>query len=295
LGTRSIIQQFEINVGPFDMAVSANGYLVASPASGQWVNTRAYRLATGQETGAVFLRHRCRLAMHPSGTAVYLADTDVNPPGLVKCSLDPVTGALVNVGSGPAPNGNLFMHPQGNYLLLRNAAAVTALGGSQTDMSFICQLTNANFQAATFDLDHHALFAAGYLWEDLLMTCRLFQFLPDTFAPVADYPCAGGTSYLRASGRYLYGVVPQSGHTVVWRQLNPATVIRLEQPVRIASGQFQVTVRGTPGNRVVIAASVDLAQWYPVATNTLESATWNFQSPIGPEPARYYRAEIPAP
>jgi hypothetical protein len=69
----------------------------------------------------------------------------------------------------------------------------------------------------------------------------------------------------------------------------------LEQPVRIASGQFQVTVRGTPGNRVVIAASVDLAQWYPVATNTLESATWNFQSPIGPEPARYYRAEIPAP
>jgi hypothetical protein len=127
------------------------------------------------------------------------------------------------------------------------------------------------------------------------MTCRLFQFQPDTFAPVADYPCAGGTSYLRAAGRYLYGVVPQAGHTVVWRQLNPATVIRLEQPVRIASGQLQVTVRGTPGNRVVIATSVDLAQWHPILTNTLESATWSFQGSIGPEPARYYRAEIPAP
>ncbi len=295
LSTRSMVQQFDINVGPFDMVISTNGYLVASPASGQWVNTRAYRLATGQETGAVFLQHRCRLAMHPAGAAVYLADTDLSPPSLVKCSLDPVTGALVKLGSGPEPSYYLFMHPQGDYLLLGSGAVVTTLSGSQPDMGFLCQLTNAALQAATFDLDHRALFAAGFLWDDPLRTCRLFQFQSDTFVPVADYPCVGGTCSLCVSGRYLYGVAPQPDHTVVWRQLNPATVIRLEQPVRIASGQFQVTVRGTPGNRVVIAASVDLAKWDPILTNTLEGATWSFQSPIGTEPARYYRAEIAVP
>jgi hypothetical protein len=58
-------------------------------------------------------------------------------------------------------------------------------------------------------------------------------------------------------------------------------------------GQFQFTVDGMPGQKVVVQASDDLAQWVPLATNTLSGTSFTFNdSDSGNHPGRFYRAVL---
>lgn len=293
LATRSVTKQFGLASAPFCLAVSKSGFLVAVPADGQWVPTRAYRLTTGEETGSTFLRHRSHAVVHPDGTAVYLADTDVNPPGLVKCALDPETGALAYPVGGPTPGQQVFMHPDGKFLLLGNAQAVTTRGGTQPDMEVLHRLADAYFKAATFDLDRQALFASGNPAGEWY-TGRLYWLDSHSYETHDTYDCDVDMRYLHAAPQYLYGVAPKSDHTLIYRRANPASLLRFEGITRAESGQLEITLRGPPGNQIVISSSTNLVNWQPISTNSPDRTIWIFRAKIG-DGARFYRAEPNGP
>jgi hypothetical protein len=61
----------------------------------------------------------------------------------------------------------------------------------------------------------------------------------------------------------------------------------------VASGQFRLTVLGSPGQTVVIEASTDLVQWLALVTNTLVGTTLDFTDPDSVNyPRRFYRAML---
>jgi len=61
----------------------------------------------------------------------------------------------------------------------------------------------------------------------------------------------------------------------------------------VLNGQFRFTLSGFPGQRVIIQASTNLAQWEGLATNTLTGTTFNFVDESGAGLShRYYRAVL---
>lgn len=77
-------------------------------------------------------------------------------------------------------------------------------------------------------------------------------------------------------------------------QVLPARTLPTLGITPLAAGQFRVTVAGLVGQTLVLQGSPDLANWSPLATNTLNSGVWLYtNAPPAAPPQRYYRATLP--
>ena len=63
-----------------------------------------------------------------------------------------------------------------------------------------------------------------------------------------------------------------------------------ESPPSLEAARGSLKLTGTPGQRYVIEASVNLVQWAPFSTNTLSSATLTLPTPMSSPPYRFFRA-----
>jgi hypothetical protein len=83
--------------------------------------------------------------------------------------------------------------------------------------------------------------------------------------------------------RYLYAPEPVE---VLSSQLPPALSI-----ARAGPSQVTIGVNGSPGQTIILEASSNLANWQPLATNTLTTARWVYtNSPPAGIAVRFYRA-----
>ena len=95
-------------------------------------------------------------------------------------------------------------------------------------------------------------------------------------------------------GVYSIGAVIQTGANS--RYLYARNSITVSDALDIESAHligtnFELTVRGSAGQTVVLQESSDLRTWTPVATNTLSSSTWTYSAPLeSDEGIKAYRA-----
>ncbi len=104
------------------------------------------------------------------------------------------------------------------------------------------------------------------------------------------------SNLVSANGINDAGQIAASGYTTnnVFHAflLTPALTPTLElgSPVR-TNGQFQFTVEGAPGWRIIVQNSTDLLNWVAFYTNTLTSNSWLCTDTNAPDfPSRFYRA-----
>ncbi len=115
---------FPINEDPYDITVTDTGYLVVSPGSGSRDQIRSYDLTTEENVSSAIIRARSRLALHPSQTRVYTANTDQSPLDIERFDIDLGTGELLGRGDSPYYNdhpifGDVYAHPSGKRLITR--------------------------------------------------------------------------------------------------------------------------------------------------------------------------------
>lgn len=123
-----------------DLALDGRGYIHVIPAVSQWVNVISVELATGEER----LSERSiyaggRVAMHPSGEAIYVATRGVSPSKIARHDVS--SGRAEDWRDSPYHGtyqacGDLWMSELGNVIYTACGNTFRASADPQTDMGY---------------------------------------------------------------------------------------------------------------------------------------------------------------
>jgi hypothetical protein len=167
LALGAVTRVFWINEDPWDLVATDSGFLVVSSGSGQWDDIRSYDLDTGANvsTASLFYYHS-NLALHPSQTRIYVADTGLSPSDIERIDIDPVTGALTPRGDsiyhGDHPmDGDVYPHPNGDLLITQGGGVYTSNADRTQDMLYLRTLDFGFAGAAAFDTANAGLLTAS--------------------------------------------------------------------------------------------------------------------------------------
>lgn len=212
------IRELEIPLDPYDL-VLAGDHVIVSSGSGQWTGLHSYRIGTGEVAGQGFVRQLSRLGVHPSGTGLYVATTDLFPSNIEKYAVDSGTGALEWVGpspyhGGPPMDGNVFVHPEGEYFVTRGGGVFTSSEAHEEDMRHITTLERGLAEGVAFDATRHAIFTVA--------GSRLCFYNDVTFVLVGTEAVPVPATYVTVAGERLYVISPRSTATVLSWVANPA-------------------------------------------------------------------------
>jgi sugar lactone lactonase YvrE len=237
LATLVKTKEFDIDMDPYDLAVTDGGILIIPSGSDQWTDIRTYRTSDGQRLSTTGIRQASRISLHPSQRAIYAADTDSSPSDIRRYEFDPVTGAFA--GSWDSPyhgdyymSGNVWCFPSGSNVLTRSGNIFTSSSLQSQDMRFVRSLAGGAVEGVAFDPAHDALFAVNgtQLRHHGLTTGELLW----------SQNVSSGTRYVHATSRDLYLARVDAGRTIFQRMANPA----LPEPVVIAQPESQTVAAG---------------------------------------------------
>ena len=145
LSAMNVLATHAVPVSLGDIVIDANGQAHGFPDIGQWVAIYSVDLASGNFvlTDDGFIRHKSRARLHPSGTKIYSADTDVSPSDIERHSI--VDGALQSGYDSPYHGqhdfcGNVWYDPEGRVILSPCGVVVQATDDRATDMRYVTQL-----------------------------------------------------------------------------------------------------------------------------------------------------------
>jgi hypothetical protein len=95
---------------------------------------------------------------------------------------------------------------------------------------------------------------------------------------------------------FVYARISDGAHTRYLYAPEPLTILPSSQPptlVALGGAPFQLNILGVPGQQVILQASIDLANWTSLRTNTLTTTSILFtDSSAPPASQRFYRAQL---
>ncbi|WP_134703069.1 trypsin-like peptidase domain-containing protein [Ammoniphilus sp. YIM 78166] len=151
-----IMDQFELDIDPFDLVV-ADGVLYVSSGSGQWTRIKSYSRDKKLEIASHLIRQGSYLQLHPEGDRIISIDTDSSPRDMQSFQIS--KGQFIDVKDSPyhgdyAMSPLMRLSPDGRYIF--NGAGtiftssmhyVTNLQRSFSDVAF--HLTGDRFYLAS--------------------------------------------------------------------------------------------------------------------------------------------------
>ena len=160
LERREEIKEFRINLDPYDLVATNDGFVYVAGGSGQWTNIAGFEAATQSPAGQFkSIYQKSHIQIHPSEMAIYLTEFgyDIERFDIATGTISRPYNALRSAGEHVA-NGDLFVDPAGGYLVTA-AGDLYSLGArKETDVQFIQRLTSALVYACDFDALHGYIF-----------------------------------------------------------------------------------------------------------------------------------------
>ena len=198
-----------VSIDPYDLVATDDGLLAVSSGSGQWTEIHLYDTNTGSKLGSSGIRHRSRLALHPSQNAVFSADTDISPSDIDKFSIS--SSGIESLGDSPyhgghRMGGNVWATPDAQHVLTRGGDVFLA-----SDMTYVLSMTGAGagVKQVAFDTTAGSLYAIGtdgVLYE--------YDYLT-SFTQLNAYSSYTDAEYLLQGSTNLYVVLPNgAGHRI---------------------------------------------------------------------------------
>jgi 6-phosphogluconolactonase (cycloisomerase 2 family) len=220
LATGTHTRTIPIDEDPWDIVATDSGFLIVSSGSGQWDEIQSYRIDTGANVSTAFIRQMCNLALHPSQTRVYAADTDSSPSDIERFDINPVTGALTARGDsiyhGDHPmGGRVYVTPDGRNLITRGGGVYTCSDDLAQDMRYVRTLDHGLVESLAFDVPFEGLLTAGSSTIDYYNLTSLESVQRLSYPSSADF--------LSVHGSYLYVVDLIGSQTRVTGMLSPSS------------------------------------------------------------------------
>lgn len=173
---------FRIPVDPFDILATSNGLLVISSGSGQWTIAISCDATSGKVISNQGLFERTKLALHPSESIVYGADTCFLPSDIYRADLES-DGSLgyfwdSRYHGEHRMDGNVWCSPTGDFLVTRGGDVFTAGNPRDSDMLFVKSMADGPIEALMFDeIDGMIVTVEGQYvrWYDLAVQSLLAE------------------------------------------------------------------------------------------------------------------------
>lgn len=227
LETSTKTQEWQIDVDPYDILATDDGWVIVPDGSAQWTDVAIYRAGSGTRSGRGSIRQTSHVALHPSQTRFYSADTDLSPSDIMSWRFDKTTGAITAGFDSPyhgdyPMGGGVYTHPNGTNLLTAGGALYTSSDVQSEDMRYIRTLAGGPVSAVYFDALHNATFTSGNSanWFD---TPRLqLVYYGATFEPVSQWDFTDPVSYISGDTNFLYLLSVRPDKTVLTVYANPA-------------------------------------------------------------------------
>ena len=242
------IKEFQILADPYDLAVTDNGILFVPGGSDQWTDINTYKTANGLLLSTSGIRQASRIALHPSQSAVYTADTDSSPSDINRYGFNSSSGAFQSSWDSPyhgdyAMSGKVWCHPNGTHVLVRGGNIFSSSQNQSADLRYQQSLSGGAVEATAFDVPHNALFTIG--------NSKLWHYNLNTFQLVSSQTITNLTSYVHAHDKSIFLGWVSGSKTIFQRLHNPslpdAFVVQQPQDQTVTIGNsaiFNVTVSG---------------------------------------------------
>lgn len=216
------LREFDLAADPHEMAVTDQGILIVAGGSDQWTELATYRATTGERLGGSQIYERSRIALHPSQTAVYAADTALSPSDLRRYAFDPASGAVQSAWDSPyhgeyTMGGRVWCDPRGTMVLSAGGDLFASSPDQVSDLRHLTSLTGLALDGAEYDMTHRCLLtSSGRL-------LRVYEL--DTLGLLFSRPITGAPRYLRAASGRVFLARIESGVTRFEVIRNPALPI----------------------------------------------------------------------
>jgi hypothetical protein len=205
-----------------------------------------------------------------------------------------------DLGAGLSANRTLLPSYSGTWpslLKLNRTTTNAVLQGEATPLTLFYQWTSSSANPATI---------AFFLDDDYNPLNGNEKLLTTISAPVTGSSSLGsGTISVplyatnAAPGWHaFFATITASGQRRYFYAPEPVQVLSSQAPpalsiARIAPGKYRLAVTAIPGQTLTLQTSTNLANWLPLATNTIAASSWLYTNiPPTDIPAQFYRATL---
>lgn len=162
------VEQFDIDIDPFDIVVDKDEYIYITSGSGQWTYMKSYNRQTKQEIKSTTIRQMSYAKIHPIINRIYTIDTDSSPRDMTAYNIlkgdftDPVyPGGYDSPYHGDYPMGKNFkISPDGKYILNSAGTIFTCNDDKTEDMIYVNSLSK-EFTDIAFDINNGRFFTGA--------------------------------------------------------------------------------------------------------------------------------------
>lgn len=187
----SLINQFDIDIDPYDIEVDKDGYIYISSGSGQWTRVKVYSELTKQALGSASIRQQSYILLNPVTGKLYAVDTDSSPRDIKAFVVK--NGELVSNYDSPyhgdyQMNTNIRISPDNKHIFNGAGTIFSCSSDQKLDMKYVSQV-NKGFIDIAFDLGNDRFYTA-------LKGKYIYSYQYSTFEGVSVYRSKGEIKYL---------------------------------------------------------------------------------------------------
>ncbi|WP_216830404.1 Ig-like domain-containing protein [Alkalihalobacterium elongatum] len=181
-----LVELFDINAEPYDIAIDKDGYLYVTPGSGQWADMKVYSLHDQKEipNKNANTRHRSAILYSETTSRVYTITSDVSPRDVTAFEVD---NGVINAK---------YSSPYHGKYPLRPTAKISPDGLQMYNLSgVVFELSTVRNQDMTYD------FSFGERYSD-------YAFSLEEELTFAASPSGGIDVYLYPTDELIYTIQP---------------------------------------------------------------------------------------
>lgn len=138
--TLQVIDEWDVDIDPYDIAADQSGHVYLTSGSGQWTYIKSYDRTTKRELSSSMVYHKTKMMMHPSENRIYSIDTSLSPRDMDVFQLTDgkITTTYDSPYHGDYDLSTVFgITPDGRYIVNGAGSIFTATNNKTSDMNYV--------------------------------------------------------------------------------------------------------------------------------------------------------------
>ena len=137
--TLQVIDEWDVDIDPYDIAADESGHVYLTSGSGQWTYIKSYDRTTKRELSSSRVYHQTKIMLHPSENRIYSITTPLSPRDMdvFRLTDGKFTTTYDSPYHGDYKLSTVFgITPDGKFIVNGAGSAFTATNNKTSDMNY---------------------------------------------------------------------------------------------------------------------------------------------------------------
>ncbi|WP_160034942.1 stalk domain-containing protein [Paenibacillus sp. An7] len=137
--TLQVIDEWDVDIDPYDIAADESGHVYLTSGSGQWTYMKSYDRTTKRELSSSRVYHQTKIMMHPSENRIYSITTPLSPRDMdvFRLTDGKITTTYDSPYHGDYKLSTVFgITPDGKFIVNGAGSIFTATNNKTSDMNY---------------------------------------------------------------------------------------------------------------------------------------------------------------